>query len=52
MVIDRHNKSGKVHVVPMNSEDDGEGGYKEPKDHGLRIADWLHLGVTKSQKEP
>ena len=43
-------KRTQVHVVSPDSEQDSEGGHKEPKDHSFEnCRDWLHVGITKSQ---
>ena len=36
-----------LHLVPVDSTGD----HKEAKDHSLRIANWLHIEITKLQEE-
>ena len=41
---------GQVHVVPTDSEEDGEGGKEEPKDHSSRTADFSCILGSQSLK--
>ena len=43
-------KRTQVHVVPTHSEEDGEGGKEEPKDHSSRTADFSCVLGSQSLK--